>query len=495
MTTWFTSDLHFRHKKIVEYTKRGQETTQENHDSWLIDLWNSQVKAGELVWHTGDFCFSRDVDEIEDILRKLNGVKHFIKGNHDDRKILTELKKRNAISWWGDYKEIKLGDIPTCLFHFPIASWHKQHYGSIHLHGHCVDMQTEILTKTGWKTRGEISKGDSVWTVNKDSLQAELQPIEEIVDVDYTGEVFEFKGRSSNFRVTKGHVVPFLIDNRLDEILVESINTTPRKTLTTSIKSAVGIPLSDDMLRLYICMVADGSIKDETKLCRIKVKKDHKKVYLSSLLSRLGIPFKAYEKSGYISYNFYIPEDLLDYKIKGLDDRLLDASPEQSDVLVEAYSNSDGHKQKNGVIIYSQKEREIDMLQAIFATTGWQSTKYGRYHGLGDNKQFQLSVTRNTSIAVTSSRLRISNTTSEDFWCVKVKNQTFISRRDGKVAVTGNCHGSARHLPGKILDVGLDSAYNIFGEHKFFTEEDVLEYMQSRKIQVLDHHQQRQGEM
>ena len=136
MTTWFTSDLHFRHKKIVEYTKRGQETTQENHDSWLIDLWNSQVKAGELVWHTGDFCFSRDVDEIEDILRKLNGVKHFIKGNHDDRKILTELKKRNAISWWGDYKEIKLGKQTAVLFHFPMAIWHKQHYGSIHLHGH-----------------------------------------------------------------------------------------------------------------------------------------------------------------------------------------------------------------------------------------------------------------------------------------------------------------------------------------------------------------------
>lgn len=102
----------------------------------MIDLWNSQVKAGDLVWHLGDFCFSRNVDEIEDILRKLNGAKHFIKGNHDDRKILTELKKRNAISWWGDYKEIKIGNQTAVLFHFPMAVWHKQHYGSIHLHGH-----------------------------------------------------------------------------------------------------------------------------------------------------------------------------------------------------------------------------------------------------------------------------------------------------------------------------------------------------------------------
>lgn len=136
MKTWFTSDLHVRHKRICEYTNRSKDTTQEQHDDWLVDLWNRQVKKSDMVWHLGDFSFSRSADDIEAFLKKLNGVKHFIKGNHDDRKVLKVLKDRNAIAWWGDYKETKILGTPTCLFHFPIAVWHKQHYGSIMLHGH-----------------------------------------------------------------------------------------------------------------------------------------------------------------------------------------------------------------------------------------------------------------------------------------------------------------------------------------------------------------------
>ena len=55
----------------------------------------------------------------------------------------------------------------------------------------------------------------------------------------------------------------------------------------------------------------------------------------------------------------------------------------------------------------------------------------------------------------------------------------------------GHCYGSLGSAKGKILDVGLDSAYNIFGEHRFFTEQDVIEYMQSRELPVADHHKDR----
>lgn len=133
---WYTSDLHFGHRNIVKYTNRGVDTTQEDHDEWLINLWNSQVNKGDLVWHLGDFSFSRRSEDIANLLDRLNGVKHFIKGNHDDRECLTVLKSLKKISWWGDYKEIKIGGNSTVLFHFAIANWHKQHHGSFHLHGH-----------------------------------------------------------------------------------------------------------------------------------------------------------------------------------------------------------------------------------------------------------------------------------------------------------------------------------------------------------------------
>jgi calcineurin-like phosphoesterase family protein len=32
--THYTSDLHFRHKNIVKFTDRGNETTKDEHDEW-----------------------------------------------------------------------------------------------------------------------------------------------------------------------------------------------------------------------------------------------------------------------------------------------------------------------------------------------------------------------------------------------------------------------------------------------------------------------------
>lgn len=55
-------------------------------------------------------------------------------------------------------------------------------------------------------------------------------------------------------------------------------------------------------------------------------------------------------------------------------------------------------------------------------------------------------------------------------------------------ALHGHCHSSYRPTQGKILDVGLDSAYNIFGEHRMFTEEDIHGYMFKRIVSAVDHH-------
>lgn len=41
----------------------------------------------------------------------------------------------------------------------------------------------------------------------------------------------------------------------------------------------------------------------------------------------------------------------------------------------------------------------------------------------------------------------------------------------------GHCHGTHHHDRGKMLDVGLDSAYNVFNEFRLFTEDDVAQYM------------------
>lgn len=135
MKVLFTSDLHFFHSRIVEFTERSKVTTQEYHTDFLVDIWNKQVTKGDLVYHLGDFSFGNTEDTF-DVLSQLNGQKILIKGNHDRNDWFDKAKGKHGVVNTHQYKEIKIKEASCCLFHFPIASWHKQHHGSFHLHGH-----------------------------------------------------------------------------------------------------------------------------------------------------------------------------------------------------------------------------------------------------------------------------------------------------------------------------------------------------------------------
>jgi hypothetical protein len=46
----------------------------------------------------------------------------------------------------------------VCMFHFPIMHWHKQHYGSWHLHGHLHGNPSGVPGKAldvGWDAHGK----------------------------------------------------------------------------------------------------------------------------------------------------------------------------------------------------------------------------------------------------------------------------------------------------------------------------------------------------
>lgn len=133
---FFTSDLHFGHKNIVKFTERNRFTCAEEHTEWLISLWNTQVKPGDLVYHLGDFSFFKKYEDVHVVLNRLNGQKILLKGNHDSSDHLNQAKEDGLIVRWSHYEEIKIADTKVCLMHFPMASWNQQGRGSWHLHGH-----------------------------------------------------------------------------------------------------------------------------------------------------------------------------------------------------------------------------------------------------------------------------------------------------------------------------------------------------------------------
>lgn len=133
----FTSDLHFTHKNICNFTERSKFTPSEDHDQWVIDLWNNQVQMHDIVYHLGDFIFTKNYEQMADIVSQLNGEIHLVVGNHDSTKKLMKLKDDGLVATVNQYTETKIHNTKTCMFHYPIMVWNQQGNGAYHLHGHC----------------------------------------------------------------------------------------------------------------------------------------------------------------------------------------------------------------------------------------------------------------------------------------------------------------------------------------------------------------------
>ncbi len=80
---WFTSDTHFFHKKMMEL--RGFRSV-EQMNFHLIWQWNRKVKPFEIIYHLGDLSFGK-TGETADIVKRLNGEKILVRGNHDTKTV------------------------------------------------------------------------------------------------------------------------------------------------------------------------------------------------------------------------------------------------------------------------------------------------------------------------------------------------------------------------------------------------------------------------
>lgn len=113
---YYIADLHLGHKNVLNFDHRPFCDIQEMEDVIVMN-WNDAVKKNDTVHILGDFCWGKS-DEWRRILRRLNGLKVLIEGNHDLGTYPAELK-----SMFADikpYKEISDNGRKVILSHYPI---------------------------------------------------------------------------------------------------------------------------------------------------------------------------------------------------------------------------------------------------------------------------------------------------------------------------------------------------------------------------------------
>lgn len=134
---FYISDTHFGHANIIRLCNRPFQDV-DRMDNTLINNWNNTVSNKDTIYILGDFAF-KSKSPIE-YLKKLNGKKILILGNHD-----SDIRKHpeNYSKYLdGIHNYLEISDTigketyRVVLFHYPIAEWNGFFRNNIHLYGH-----------------------------------------------------------------------------------------------------------------------------------------------------------------------------------------------------------------------------------------------------------------------------------------------------------------------------------------------------------------------
>lgn len=128
MTVWFTSDHHFGHRRIIELAHRPFQSVEEMDDAMIV-AWNDWVRPGDTVYHLGDFAFA----DHTPYLKRLNGHKRLIRGNHDHS---NRVKKAEGWASIDTLLHVTVDETHLVLCHYAMRVWNRSHHGAIHLYGH-----------------------------------------------------------------------------------------------------------------------------------------------------------------------------------------------------------------------------------------------------------------------------------------------------------------------------------------------------------------------
>lgn len=132
MTKFYIADNHFGHENIIKFDNRPFVSIEVMNQEMLLN-WNRAVSPSDEVYILGDIYMKMPPADFLPILKKLNGHKHLIVGNHD--RLNEDIRKQFVTI--SEIKEIRENNYRLFLCHYPVHMWNGNwHENSIHLYGH-----------------------------------------------------------------------------------------------------------------------------------------------------------------------------------------------------------------------------------------------------------------------------------------------------------------------------------------------------------------------
>jgi len=130
-SVFLVSDTHFGHAGVCRFMRNDGVTklrpwdNPDEMDEFMVEAWNSKVKPTDKVYHLGDVVINR---KALPIMKRLNGDKVLIRGNHD---IFPDVEYRKY------FRELRAYHVMNgmILSHIPIHEESLGRFG-VNIHGH-----------------------------------------------------------------------------------------------------------------------------------------------------------------------------------------------------------------------------------------------------------------------------------------------------------------------------------------------------------------------
>jgi Helicase conserved C-terminal domain len=353
----------------------------------------------------------------------------------------------------------------------------------------CYDEQTQILTRRGWLSFGDLRPDDMLATIDQNTQNLEWQTPTAITWEPYVGPMLHFHTRGIfDLLVTPQHKM--YVDTRvgnhktgrkekkLELITAEHIanNFVVRKwrmmTATTVKTSTVGtnpnyidVPQSKqrimpqsrvikriattDMMRLAGWYLSEGHCRDGRGLRRGEIAiSQSKKVNpefreeIVQMFMRIGLPVNQNNEKNVVAWNISIADFLrsnfgVGSYTKRIPRWVKDLCPSMLSILRDTMMKGDGNA--NGMAYTSYSEQLRNDFQEICFMTGWRSCISGNVVRIGQ-----------TNVCPEIREKPDTMHYEGMIGCATVPNHTLVVRRNGKCIVSGNSYNDLGHTESNI---------------------------------------------